>query len=30
MKYVLPGYNTQNFNKITKADNWESDSNIEE
>ena len=30
MKYVLPGYNTQNFNKITKADSWESDSNIEE
>lgn len=30
MKYVLPGYNTQNFNKITKADSWESDPNIEE
>lgn len=30
MKYVLPGYNTKNFDKITKADNWESDSNTEE
>lgn len=30
MKYILPGYNTKNFDKITKADSWESDSNTEE
>lgn len=30
MKYVLPGYNTKNFDKITKADSWESSSNTEE
>lgn len=30
MKYVLPGYNTKNFDKITKTDSWESSSNTEE
>lgn len=30
MKYILPGYNTKNFDKITKADSWESSSNTEE